>query len=131
MEKSTQDLLVKLALVGGGLYLLWKLITGLGGAAKDLLNSLARSTTQVAQQATAPVANVLAQPIIWWTAKPPINLAGKIVLQPSGQIIDPSTVDIAWEGDIPTMTLGGVKYILGPHDASGNFPAINMLDYLF
>lgn len=96
---------------------------------------LLKPVTQVAQAAGNALATPVAAVINWWSLPAPINANGQYVLQDSGATIDPSVAPINWinssdpraapyGGQLPIIQVGPNKYVLGPHDDRGNYPAV-------
>lgn len=69
------------------------------------------------------VAAPIADAIVSWTLPAPVGVLGSVILQDSGRVIPISQIYVDYDG---TVTVSGVKYKLGPHDASGNYPAVRL-----
>lgn len=122
MEKSTNDFLIKAALIAGGAYLLYKYVL------QPMLSA--------AKVVTQPVANVIADSFLWWKLPKPVNVSGKFILQTNGAVLDPDRYPVTWidaatdpravnyGGQLPSIEYGGRTFVIGPHDDMGNNPAI-------
>jgi hypothetical protein len=133
VERSTTNTLLKLALYAGAAYVGYKYLLKPFLAGLDKLGKLG-------QQVTEPVANAISSAYLWWTLPPPIGVTGQFVLQDSGAFIDPTSVKVTWinsdaafdpraanyNGQLPTIVYRGITYVLGPHDANGNYPAVRL-----
>jgi hypothetical protein len=111
VDRSTQAMLVKLALLGAVGYVLWQ-------AFKNKLSALTALT--------APVVNPLADAYVWLTSQGAQIPQGQILL-PDGQTWIPVTsVNVR---NVPGTSYGmfnyggSTYYLLTGHDANGNYAA--------
>jgi hypothetical protein len=122
MDKTTQNLLIKAAIYGAGAYIVYSYIL------KPFITGVSKIGQGAATAGAAigvPIGNALA----WWLVKPPMGVNGSIIVQPSGAVLNPVNYPITWRGDDPdtqmaTIQYAGQTYVLGPHDAQGNWPAM-------
>lgn len=138
-EGRLESLALNALMIGGGLFILWQVLKGVGGAAKDAAVAAGQAIEHGAEAVGGaiksvtidPLAAVISAPVVWWKFGKPLGVVGKIAIQSTGELIDPTSVRINWQGNVATINYRGVTYVLGPHDENGNYPAVNIGEFAF
>lgn len=131
--ESTDSLLTNALLIGAGLFLVWKV----GGAILSKLGDAAGAVGAQAKKVSDFVTSPIARGIVWWQLPAPIGVTSKFVIQSTGAVLDPTQYKIQWMkaagamadnygGELPTVRVNGVTYIVGPRDSRGNYPLVNV-----
>ncbi|HYM34710.1 MAG TPA: hypothetical protein VET48_04890 [Steroidobacteraceae bacterium] len=111
--------ILNVLLIGGAIFVGYKVLSGLLDKFK---------------QGTDTIAKTIGDMLSKWIIPPPIGTTGKYVLQTDGSLLEPASYPVTWVnstdpaavpygGQLPTITVLGNTYVLGQHDANGNYPA--------
>lgn len=123
MERSgANQTVIQLALLAGGFFIGYKILTSLAGKIKD-----------VATDAGHALGDRLGK----WIYGAPIGVLGKFIVQTNGAVLDPIQYPIAWMkssdpaaiphgGALPTIRYNNAVYVLGTRDLNGNWPAVKL-----